>query len=355
MLGARLLRNLTTTNLSAGRHANPSAISKSCIVSIDSRRGISGKSEEIRIPVPYGHIAGKAWGDPNGRPILGLHGWLDNASTHDHLAPLLSEGYRLVCLDQPGHGRSSHYPAGMNYKVSDAFTFLRRVLDYLKWDKTIIMGHSMGGGIGLWYTAMFPEQVEKLICIDLISFGSMPLNKHVRAARKSVLETMKVQAKMESPRVPTYSFEDACGRAFMASNLINGLGSITKESVQTLMSRGLVEMPDGSGYTWSADLRLRIPTAFNMVQELTEEFGSKVECPHLLIKGTDSSKYMSDENFDSMLKVFRLNNPNFQYRELHGGHHLHMNTPELVAPVINKFLDKEFSDPDQDRRGQYDL
>eukprot|EP00090_Calanus_glacialis_P046277 TRINITY_DN9005_c0_g1_i1.p1 TRINITY_DN9005_c0_g1~~TRINITY_DN9005_c0_g1_i1.p1 ORF type:complete len:350 (-),score=102.57 TRINITY_DN9005_c0_g1_i1:108-1157(-) len=320
-----------------------------------SRRCISGTSEEIRIPVPYGHIAGKAWGDPNGRPILGLHGWLDNAATHDHLVPLLSEGYRLVCLDQPGHGLSSHYPAGMNYKVSDAFTFLRRVLDHLKWDKTIIMGHSMGGGIGLWYSAMFPEQVERLICIDLISFGSMPLKKHVNAARKSVLETMKVQVKMENPKVPTYSFEDACGRAFMASNLINGLGSISKESVETLMSRGLIKTPDGSGYTWSADLRLRIPTAFNMVQEITEEFGSKVECPHLLIKATEASKYMTDESYDKILKVFMQNNPHFQYRELPGGHHLHLNTPELVAPVINKFLEKDFSEPDQDRRAHFDL
>jgi len=324
-------------------------------VTTDNRRCISGTSEEIRIPVPYGHIAGKAWGDPKGRPILGLHGWLDNAATHDHLVPLLSEGYRLVSLDQPGHGRSSHYPAGMQYKMSDGFTFLRRVLDHLKWDKTIIMGHSMGGGIGLWYSAMFPEQVERLVVIDLISFGSMALNKHVKAARKSVLETIKIEAKMDNPVVPTYSFEDGCGRAFMASNLINGLGSISKESVETLMTRGLVEVPDGSGYTWSADLRLRIPTAFNMVQDITEEFASKVECPHLLVKGTEGSKYMSDESFDKLLKVFRQNNPHFQYREVPGGHHLHMNTPELVAPIINKFLEKDFSNPDPDRMAQFDI
>jgi len=309
----------------------------------DSRRFISGSSEEIRIPVPYGHIAGKAWGDPNGRPILGLHGWLDNAGTHDHLVPLLPEGYRLVCLDQPGHGLSSHYPKGMHYKVSDGFTFLRRVLDHLQWEKTIIMGHSMGGGIGLWYSAMFPEQIEKLIVIDLASFGPMALSKHVDAARNSILETMKIQKKMESPVVPTYTFEDACGRAFMASNLINGLGSISKESVETLMTRGLVKTGDGSGYTWSADLRLRIPTAFNMVLEITEEFGSRVKCPHLLIKAKDSSKYMSDENYNNIIRVFKENNPHFQYQELPGGHHLHMNTPEIVAPVINNFLEKNFT------------
>ena len=46
-----------------------------------------------------------------------------------------------------------------------------------------------------------------------------------------------------------------------------------------------------------------------MVQEITQEYGSKVVCPHLLIKGTDSQRYMADENYDRLLKNFRNNNP----------------------------------------------
>lgn len=308
-----------------------------------STRQPQQQAEEIRIPVPYGHIAGKAWGDPKGKPILGLHGWLDNAATHDGIAQLLPPGYRFVCLDQPGHGFSSHYPPGMHYKLSDGFSFMHRVLEHLKWDKCTIIGHSMGGGIALWYSAIFPEQVEKLVTIDLISFGSLSLQKHVKASRKSVLAAVKIQKKLASQQIPAYSFEDACGRAFMAANIINGLGSITQKSVETLMSRGLVPAPDGVNYTWSADLRLRIPTTFNMVQDLVEEYASKVSCPHLFIKGTESLKYMSDENYDRLLKVYQNNNPNFVHRLVTGGHHLHLNTPELVAPLLNEFLLKDFT------------
>merc|ERR1712155_247768 len=59
-----------------------------------------------------------------------------------------------------------------------------------------------------------------LIVLDLLSFGPMALNKHVKAARNSVLETLKTQQKMERPVQPTYTHEDAVARAFMASNII---------------------------------------------------------------------------------------------------------------------------------------
>jgi len=312
-------------------------------------------AEEVRIPVPYGHIAGKAWGDPGSKPILGLHGWLDNAATHDEIAKRLPSGYRFVCIDQPGHGLSSHYPPGMHYKLSDGFTFIRIVLEHLKWDKCDIIGHSLGGGIGCWYSAFFPEQIDKVVSIDLVSFGAMSLQKHVSTSRKSILESLKVSKKLESGNLPSYTYEDACGRAFMANNIINGLGSITKESVETLMSRGLVPAPDKPGeFTWSHDLRLRIPTTFNLVQEVAEEYASKVKCPHLLIKATDSTKYMTDENFERLVKVYRNHNPNFVYRELEGGHHIHLNTPDKVSPLINKFLTKDFPSPDSENI-QFDM
>jgi len=317
-------------------------------------RGISGPPREVTIPAPWGRIAGRAWGDPGGRPVLGLHGWLDNAGTFDHLAPLLSDDLYLVSIDQPGHGLTSHYPPGLQYKLSDAFVHLRRVLEHLGWERAAVLGHSMGGGVGLWYAAMFPEQIDRVVCIDLLSFGSVALSKHVESARKSVLATLATQAKMEEPTLPRYTWEDACGRAFMASNLINGLGSITKESVETLMRRGLVELEDGK-FTWSADLRLRIPTAFNMLPEMTTEFASKVQCPHLFIKGSDSKKYMADEHYERLLRVFQQHNPTFQYRELPGGHHLHLNTPQPVADTVNTFLAQQFQQPDPEGRAQFDV
>ena len=55
--------------------------------------------------------------------------------------------------------------------------------------------------------------------------------------RKSVLAAAKIHEQLSSGRPPpTYSFEDAVGRAFMAANIINGMGSITQVGVAKKMS-----------------------------------------------------------------------------------------------------------------------
>ena len=48
-------------------------------------------------------FSAKSWGNPSGSPILGLHGWLDNAATMDNLAPLLPlDKYNLVIFSNSG-------------------------------------------------------------------------------------------------------------------------------------------------------------------------------------------------------------------------------------------------------------
>ena len=54
-------------------------------------------------------------GSAPGTQWLALHGWLDNAGSFDTLAPQLVSAcprHALLCLDYPGHGRSSHLPPG---------------------------------------------------------------------------------------------------------------------------------------------------------------------------------------------------------------------------------------------------
>ena len=41
----------------------------------------------------------KVWGPENGRPVIAIHGWLDNCGTFDTLIPLLPKDLRVVAVD----------------------------------------------------------------------------------------------------------------------------------------------------------------------------------------------------------------------------------------------------------------
>ena len=59
-----------------------------------------------------GIFIGKEWGDANGEPWIALHGYLDNCGSFDRLLPYFPKTQRIISLDIPGHGLSSHYPSG---------------------------------------------------------------------------------------------------------------------------------------------------------------------------------------------------------------------------------------------------
>ena len=309
-----------------------------------------GEPNEISIPVPWGKIAGKQWGNEKGQPILAVHGYLDNAASMDGIIPLLPlSDYNVVAIDLPGHGFSSHYAPGMTYRLSDAIVALRRVQIHFGWEKSTIIAHSMGAAIAAWFASTFPEHIDRLAMIDLINVGPTPLQKQVKATRKSLEKNIELNDKLTNTSdPPSYTFLDACGRAFLANQFLHGTDSITRSSVEKIMSRGLrkvgVNKEGEDLYTWTTDFRLRIPSPFTVVFEQVEHYAERIQCPMLVIKASDSPWYMSEEHAERILKIYSNNNPNYQFKKVEGGHHVHLNEPEKVSPLINKFLKKKFKD-----------
>ena len=78
-----------------------------------------------------------------------------------------------------------------------------------------IIGHSLGAGVGAWYSAIFPEDVEKLILLDFVNIGPVTLEKHAKKAKESVLTGLKTFKKLSASAgqpEPTYDYIDAVAR-----------------------------------------------------------------------------------------------------------------------------------------------
>ena len=135
--------------------------------------------DELRVTVRDGlTLAARAWGTlrPTSSVVLALHGWLDNASSFDLIAPLLlglpSEPY-VVALDFAGHGRSDwrgRGMAGFGYHFVDFVADTKHFVDRLglaAGAELTVLGHSMGGNVGLVLAGTFPELVSRLILVDI--------------------------------------------------------------------------------------------------------------------------------------------------------------------------------------------
>lgn len=135
---------------------------------------------EVSIPVPWGHLAGKWYGPQDVQPILGLHGWQDNAGTYDLLVPLLPPDVAFLSVDLPGHGLSSRLPDGCYYNTIDNLYVIRVIMKQYKWEKLSMIGHSMSSIIGFVFAAVFPDKVDMFIGIDALKPHQRPFPAVIR-------------------------------------------------------------------------------------------------------------------------------------------------------------------------------
>ncbi|HEY1194735.1 alpha/beta hydrolase [Flavobacterium sp.] len=96
-----------------------------------------------------------------GSTIVLLHGFLENKKMWTEYVNLFSEKHRVVTIDLLGHGESECL--GYVHEMEDNAHAVNQVLEHLKIDKATILGHSMGGYVGLAFAELYPEKIQKLV------------------------------------------------------------------------------------------------------------------------------------------------------------------------------------------------
>ncbi len=92
-----------------------------------------------------------------------VHGLGCAGSDFHNAAPYLEQG--LLTLDFPGCG-ASPLPAGASYDIDDLVALTRQFLHAVSPRPVVIIGHSMGGLIGLLLAERYPEQVCGFINVE---------------------------------------------------------------------------------------------------------------------------------------------------------------------------------------------
>lgn len=94
-----------------------------------------------------------------GEPVLLIHGYTATAETNwMSVIPTLSKDYKVIALDNRGHGKSDK-PHGAEHYGEEMINDSIRLLDHLGIEKAHVAGYSMGGFITAKMVTMYPERM----------------------------------------------------------------------------------------------------------------------------------------------------------------------------------------------------
>jgi pimeloyl-ACP methyl ester carboxylesterase len=102
--------------------------------------------------------------------LLLLHGSNASLFTWEPWSKSLSDHFRVVSVDLPGHGLTGAVPDG-DYSQKGMAKFVREFADAIGLQQFALAGNSMGGGVAARFAEMYPERVGRLILVDA---GGMP-------------------------------------------------------------------------------------------------------------------------------------------------------------------------------------
>jgi pimeloyl-ACP methyl ester carboxylesterase len=121
---------------------------------------ISLSIEDTVVPMAYMDVS--PVDHPNGKTIVLLHGKNFTGYYWKEVIRSFSEkGYRVIAPDQLGWGRSGKPVIHYSFHTLAANT--AHLLDSLKIEKIIVVGHSIGGMLASRFAMQYPWRVEKLI------------------------------------------------------------------------------------------------------------------------------------------------------------------------------------------------
>ncbi|MEM6732474.1 MAG: alpha/beta hydrolase [Myxococcota bacterium] len=279
-------------------------------------------ARELTLDIPGLELAAVAYGPEDGRRVLALHGWLDNAASFAPLAPLLDDCH-VVCLDLAGHGRSQHRAAHAGYHFIDWIPDVIAAADALGWERFTLMGHSMGAAIASLTAGTYPDWVDRLILID----GLAPMSTEPHDVPGTLRRFIDQQRRLTFKTPKPYPNAEV-----MVDRLNRVVDDLTPETAALIVSRALTQVE--GGVTWSYDNRLRRTSSMRFSQAHVDAFLSAVQAPTLFVRPRDGIP-IPPELIDRAVQLLG----DVQVFKMDGKHHAHMDSPGEVAEAIRRFLE----------------
>jgi len=231
----------------------------------------------------------------DGHALIALHAHWMEAITYTSLAAVLAPSWRVIALDQRGHGYSDH---AQSHTRDDYLGDLAALFEHLEIDKAVLLGNSLGGVNAYQFAARHPERVKALVIEDI----------------GVVLDT-------------DTSFTLAWGGTFPHREaLAERIGERLLPYLQDSFRQ------TSGGWQLAFDPQELIASQLHLNGDHWADWLAS-SCPALLIRGRES-RLTAEPQIEEMV----ARRPNTRLVTLDGGHVVHQDNPNGFADAVQEFL-----------------
>jgi pimeloyl-ACP methyl ester carboxylesterase len=252
------------------------------------------------------------WNSDAARTIVLLHGNSANAWWWEPLARAIAPEYRLLALDQRGHG-DSEWARPVAYSPSDYASDIARFVQHLapSAEKPLVVGHSMGGLNVLAFARRHPESARGAMALDVAVTSSRGRDRYLRRLKG----------------LPVVTYPDLA-TAKARFRLMPNEGGIPEEILHEIAEKSLARTDEGR-WTLKFDRESFLGGDGLEVLDTIKE----IRIPTMLVRAEHSRIMTADA-----AEQARASNPRARLVTIAGAHHhVILEKPDAVARVIEEF------------------
>jgi pimeloyl-ACP methyl ester carboxylesterase len=239
--------------------------------------------------------------------LLILHGLFGASDNWVTIGKRLAEKYEVIIPDLRNHGQSPHSDEWQyDAMAEDVFDLTA----HLGLKKISLIGHSMGGKVGMTLASKYPELLEKLVVVDIAPRKYPVQHRNILDGLLSI-DLQSVSSRKEAEDQLSKYVPEPGVRQFLLKNL---------------------DRSSDRGFKWKLNLKV--------INDHIEGIGTatipdqEVKIPAMFVRGINSH-YVSDEdileirNYFSASVIESIGN---------AGHWVHAEQPEAFIRTVMDFL-----------------
>ncbi len=264
------------------------------------------------------------WGNDTAPPLILIHGRRDHSRSWDAIAAALRSNFHVIAPDLRGHG-DSDWAKGSSYNLPDFVYDLARLLGHAQLKDVALVGHSLGGMIGLTFAGTYPDRVSRLAVLDGITVVPGQRTAPIHERISAWISQLDAVADRKSRR---FASIEAAAKRMLAHNR-----HLTPDQAISLAGHGVKRNADGT-FSWKFDDYQQARAPYRLWADDYIGLWKRIACPTLLLRGDESM--LPDPQGAGVLGHFKQ----ARYVTVAGaGHWLHHDRLHDVVAELRVFLE----------------